>query len=106
MALPKMKHSRKARNVHNVECPTRHCKDGNMLAQCSPAQDCGRRRKLPMCWFGIGSTGYSMSKETGYIEKVTNFYHYTETDMSCLPCCMGAPARDSPHMPSKILNEK
>ena len=85
MVLPQMEHSRQTR-AHRVQCPSRHCKQGLMQAQCSPNKDCERfGRKLPSCWFALGTTAYST--DSGTRELVTNYYHHTNIHMACLPCC-------------------
>jgi len=87
MILPAMKHSRRVRNIniHRVPCPSSHCSQGLMQAQCSPNQDCGSGRMLPSCWFGMGTTSYSTI--FGDRRLITNYYHHTNIDVACLPCC-------------------
>ena len=85
MVLPSIEHSRHTR-AHKVQCPSSHCSQGLMQAQCSPNQQCrSLGRQLPSCWFAMGTTSYST--DFGMRQLVTNYYHHTNIDMACLPCC-------------------
>ena len=96
--LPPIEHARHAR-AHRVQCPASHCSQGLMQAQCSPNQQCSAfGRRLPSCWFGMGTTSYSTAD--GVSQWVMNYYHHTDIDMACLPCCVTSSNNDD--MPSMI----
>ena len=100
MILPSVEHSRHTRNtnIHRHECPNSYCQQGLMQAQCSPNQQCGSGKILPSCWFAIGTTAYST--DGSHRGLVTSYYHHTNIDVACIPCCH----LDSNYskMPSKI----
>lgn len=96
MVLPRMDHSRKARAIP-VQCPNEYCSEGIMVAQCSDT-NCPSGKTLPSCWFAlvkinsydkISTTQYLADRYTKESEKdVTHYLHITNSQMSCLPCCI------------------
>ena len=51
--------------------------DYHMAAQCTGSLGCPNHRNLPSCWYMMGTTSVSYQY----------YYHYVNTEMSCLPCC-------------------
>ena len=57
-----------------------------MQAQCSPNKHCESFvEQRPHHWFEMGTVSYSTNYDQRYL--IQNYYHYTNVDMSCLPCC-------------------
>ena len=81
----------------NVECDLKYC-GGNvpdqykMVAQCSADRNCPSNGRLPSCWYGVGNQIHSMQQ----------FYHFTDSSMSCLPCC--TERSNHSKMPSKCFS--
>ena len=102
MTLPPIEHTRHAR-AGNTYCPKNRC-TGNMQAQCSPNQECRRLGKeLPSCWFAMGTTSYTTDwdrRHEGGTPNV-NYYHHTNADVACLPCCQTR--SNHKEMPSKSI---
>jgi len=77
--LPVGEHNPQARS--NKQCELTNC-DGApseylMAAQCSGERKCPEGGTLPNCWYALGTTQQSMQ----------NYYHFTNSQMSCVPCC-------------------
>ena len=98
MILPSIEHSRQTRAIRH-ECPNSNCQNGLMQAQCSPNQQCGSGKKLPSCWFAMGTTTYST--HGSHRQLVTSYYHHTNINVACIPCCHLSSYNSK--MPSKIF---
>ena len=86
-------------------CPPSFCEENLMQAYCSPNIECRASPagwSMPLSWFSMRAESYSTITIIPMIITPDNYYHPSNVNVSCLPCCKGRSSH--PNIPSKIFN--
>ena len=81
-------------------CPPSYCDQDIMYAHCSPNLKCEAETQMPSSWFGIDAVRYSTITIIPLLITTDNYYHPSNANLSCLPCCKTR--SNHPKIPSKI----